>query len=771
MITATPETLAMGGSRKWTRGPTRTGKNAGRSMSRLMIVSNRLPVTIQKRGRDLHVSQSLGGLATGLGSIYSDHNATWLGWPGIPGRTLQDLDKLEIENILAGIRCKPVFLTEAEIEKFYNGFCNRAVWPLFHYFSHYAEYDPAQWKGYVRVNRKFCDAICAAADEEDRIWVHDYHLMLLPGMLREKIPDATIGYFLHIPFPQYEIFRLMPWRREILEGLLGADLIGFHTFEYATYFFNNVRRILGYEQEMTWIRTGGRQVRVDTFPMGIDYSRFSKEAESPAARKEMGRLRRSLPPGKILLSIDRLDYTKGIPLRLRAFDHMLETHPELRERVTLVLVAVPSRIRINRYAELRHEVEQLVGRINGKHGTMCWAPVHYVFKSLPFHRLLALYSIADIALISPVRDGMNLMAKEYVAACTDGDGVLVLSEFAGAARELGEALLINPNNSAEFSDAIFQALTMPEAERRARLKTMQGRLKRYDLTRWTADFLDVLDSTKAHQQVLAARFMDEEELRTIGISFATASRRILFLDYDGTLVPIAKTPEQARPDNAIKDLIRHLSRDNRTDIVIISGRDRGVLEEWFGDLDTGLIAEHGIWIRKQGKGWEMPRVVTGDWKETIRPILERYVDRTPRSFVEEKEYSLAWHFRNVDPFLAHTRSGELREDLMLRTKSLHLALLEGSRVIEVKTADVNKGAAVQHWLQDNPYDFIFAAGDDRTDEDIFAAVPPGAVTVKVGVNPSLAQYSVRSYTEIRDLLAAWNAKKPAGPRHAVRRGK
>ena len=356
---------------------------------------------------------------------------------------------------------------------------------------------------------------------------------------------------------------------------------------------------------------------------------------------------------------------------------------------------------------------------------------------------------------------MNLMAKESLAACTDGDGVLVLSEFAGAARELGEAILINPNNTTEFSDAIYQALTMPEAERRARLKTMQGRLKRYDLARWTADFLDVLENTKVHQQALAVRFMDDDELRTIGTAFATASRRLLFLDYDGTLVPIAKTPEQARPDDAIISLIQHLSRDELTDIVIISGRDRAVLEKWFGDLDIGLIAEHGIWIREPGKDWEMPRGVTGDWKETVRPILERYVDRTPRSFVEEKEYSLAWHYRNVDPFLAQIRSGELREDLMLRIKSLHLALLEGSKVLEVKSADVNKGAAVQHWLRDNPYDFIFAAGDDRTDEDVFSAVPTEAVTIKVGTNPSRAHYSVRSHSEIRDLLMSWSGKTPA----------
>lgn len=712
----------------------------------------------------MHVSPSVGGLATGLGSIYSEKDAIWLGWPGISAGKLQAQDKDTITGLLRDIKCEPVFLSDLEFEKYYNGFCNKAIWPLFHYFSHYADYDPAYWKGYVKVNRKFCDAICASAGPDDQIWIHDYQLMLVPGMLREKMPDATIGFFLHIPFPQYEIFRLMPWRREILEGLLGADLIGFQTFEYATYFFNCVRRILGYEQKMTWVDTGERRVRVDTFPMGIDYRRFSGHSSDSDVKKEILRLRKSLPPGKIILSIDRLDYSKGVPLRLKAFDHMMEAHPEYREKVTLILVAVPSRTRIEQYAQLRHEVEQLVGRINGKHATMCWTPVRYLFKSLPFSRLLALYTVADLALITPVRDGMNLMAKEYLATKGSGDGMLILSEFAGAAKELGEAILVNPNNSAEFGDAIYMGLNLPEEERRERVRTMQERLMRYDLAHWTSDFLDVLQQTKASQEMLAARFIDAMTTWHLTTEFRNASRRVLFLDYDGTLVPLARTPQQARPDPEILDILRRLSQDPRTSVIIISGRDRTMLDSWFGDLDVGLIAEHGIWIREKGKDWEMLRMVTKEWKNEIRPILERYVDRTPRTFVEEKEYSLAWHYRNADTFLAHIRSGELREDLMLRTKSLRLALLEGSKVFEVKSADVNKGAAVQHWLKNNTYDFIFAAGDDRTDEDIFSAVPAGSFTTKVGANPSQALYSVRSSHEIRSLLATWCSKKPALPR-------
>jgi len=735
-------------------------------MNRLFIISNRLPVTVHKRGNDLHLVPSVGGLATGLGSIYREREAVWVGWPGISGKHLTANDRHRISALLAEHQCLPVSLSEYEFEKYYNDFCNRALWPLFHYFSHYAEYDPAAWKVYARVNKKFCDAVCAVAGPGDVLWVHDYQLMLLPRMLREKMPDAAIGFFLHIPFPQYEVFRLLPWRKEVLSGLLGADLIGFHTFEYVTYFFNAVRRILGYEQEMTRIRAGDRRVKVDTFPMGIDYRRFAGAVHDPLVEKEITRIRQFVGTEKIVLSVDRLDYTKGVPLRLMAYDALLDAHPELKEHITLVLVAVPSRTRIDQYTRLKHEVDQLVGRINGRHGTMCWTPVRYLFKSLPFHRLVALYRLSDVALVTPLRDGMNLMAKEYLATKAARPGMLVLSEFAGAAKELGEAVLVNPHNLTEFSLAIYQALSMTEEEKKKRLSAMQGRLVRYDLERWTSDFLEVLKATKDYQRMLAARFMDEDLVAQVREAYRDATARILFLDYDGTLVPIAGTPDQAHPDPEILRILAALAGDPKNRVVITSGRDRAVLEEWFGALGAGFIAEHGIWIRERGGEWKMVAPVSKEWKGEIRPILEVYVDRTSGTFIEEKEYSLAWHFRNADPGLADMRSKELREDLMLRTKNLHLALLEGDKVVEVKDSAINKGAAALHWLRDTPYDFIIAAGDDRTDEDLFAALPGTAYTIRVGPDPSLATYSLRSSDAVRSLLRDLSL----GPKESARRG-
>ncbi|MFH0968188.1 MAG: bifunctional alpha,alpha-trehalose-phosphate synthase (UDP-forming)/trehalose-phosphatase, partial [Methanobacteriota archaeon] len=562
-----------------------------------------------------------------------------------------------------------------------------------------------------------------------------------------------------IPFPPFELFRLIPWGKEILSGLVGADLIGFHTFEYLNYFLNNIRRILGYEHEMMRIKAGTRVVKVDTFPMGIDYQKFADATEKPQVKKEIAKIRKDITKGKIILSIDRLDYTKGVPLRLRAFEMLLKEHAELQGEVTLILVAVPSRTQIDQYADLKHEVDHLVGKINGMYGTMSWTPVRYMYTFIPFNRLIAIYNLADLALITPLRDGMNLMAKEYLATKVNVSGMLVLSEFAGAAKELGEAILVNPNDIREFSTAIYEGLMLSEEEKKKRLLTMQKRLRRYDLKRWTSDFLEVLDKNKKYQDLLSATWMDTNSISRLCKDYDNASSRILFLDYDGTLVPLAKTPELAQPDTEIYQILEDMIRDPRNHVVIISGRDRQILDAWFGALPIGLISEHGIWIKEPGKDWEMNISVSGDWKDEIRPILEVHVDRTPGSFVEEKEYSLAWHFRNSDPGLAGIRAIELREDLILRTKNLNLNLLEGNKVLEIKNSEINKGIAVQRWMKDKVCDFIFAVGDDQTDEDIFFVLSSYAYTIKVGCNPSLAQYSVRSVDQVRNLLKKCFSKK------------
>nr|MDO8077352.1 bifunctional alpha,alpha-trehalose-phosphate synthase (UDP-forming)/trehalose-phosphatase [Candidatus Freyarchaeota archaeon] len=721
-------------------------------MRRLLIVSNRLPISVVKRGGRLRFQLSVGGLATGLDSIRGSYRSLWIGWPGITLDKARGEEREEIYKTLTSENCYPIFLSPEEVEGYYNGFCNETIWPLFHYFPEYTVYNKSYWESYKRVNRIFCDEIVRFAEPDDIIWVHDYHLMLLPKMIRERLPDATIGFFLHIPFPSFEIFYLLPWRKEIVEGLLGADLIGFHTYDYVRYFFGSVRRILGYEHTMGQITADNRLIRVEAFPMGIKYERFVRVEQDPKVQREIERIRKKVGKRKIILSIDRLDYTKGIPRRLEAFDTFLTRYPEYREKVTLILVAVPSRTEIEHYILLKKQVDELIGRINGMHGTIGWMPVWYLYRLLPFHMLVSLYRIADVALVTPLRDGMNLISKEFIATKTDGKGVLILSEMAGAVKELGEAIVVNPNNREEVAEALKEALEMPEEEQIERNRIMQRRLKRYDLERWVKEFMDGLFKIKELQRELDAKRLTRDKKKKLMEDYVKSSRRLILLDYDGTLVPFATRPSMAKPDEELLGILEALSQDSKNEVVIISGRERGTLDRWFGKLDVGLTAEHGVWVKEKEGAWEIIKPLRNDWKEEIRPILEMYADKTPGSFIEEKEFSLVWHYRRADPELGEMNVRELKDTLLHLTATLNLGILEGSKVIEVKNAGIDKGLAASRWLSKEEWNFILAVGDDWTDEDVFAALPENAYSIKVGLERTQAKFNLNSVGDVRSLL-------------------
>ncbi|SCL75910.1 Trehalose-phosphate synthase [Methanoculleus chikugoensis] len=721
-------------------------------MNRLLIVSNRLPVSVSRKNGDLHLQRSVGGLATGVGSFYKSYESLWVGWPGMNIQKQQSEERDRIVETLRKEQCHPVFLTPYDIRHYYDGFCNNTLWPLLHYFNLYADYDPKTWQVYQRVNEKFCDAVMEVARPDDTIWIHDYHLMLLPQMLRERLPDAEIGYFHHIPFPSFEVFRHLPWRNEILSGLLGADLIGFHTYGYVRHFLSSVRRILGYEHSFGEVRTGTRVVRTDLFPMGIDYHRFADSAGSAPVQKEITRIRQKYGKRKIILSFDRLDYTKGIPLRLEAFDALLEKKPEYQGKVSLVLVAVPSRTSVNSYKVLKKRIDELVGRINGKYGTTDWVPVRYFYNFLPFETLVAFYSAADVALVTPLRDGMNLMAKEYVATRTDGIGVLILSEMAGAAEELGEAIIVNPNDQDAVIEAIETALAMPEKEQIERNRTMQRRLMRYDIEHWVGDFLTRLGDARAvrverSEQIVTPAIRDE-----LVADYSAANDRLLLLDYDGTLVPFASRPQKAVPGDVTREVLTSLSRTPGNEVVVISGRDRSTLDTWFGELDIGIIAEHGVWVKERSGEWRMPEALSDEWKGEIYPLLELYTDRTPGAFIEEKDYSLVWHYRRTEPLLGAQRAKDLKDDLLHLTSNLNVGVMDGNKVIEIKNNVVNKGRAALNWVSRNAWEFILAIGDDRTDEDLFEAMPPDAYSIKVGLAPSRARFNLVAQRDVLPLL-------------------
>jgi trehalose 6-phosphate synthase/phosphatase len=580
--------------------------------------------------------------------------------------------------------------------------------------------------------------------------------MLLPGMIRQRYPDLPIGFFLHIPFPSFELFRILPrdWRKEILEGLLGSNLIGFHTYDYTQYFLRCVLRILGLENNLGQIIFSGRLIRAGTFPMGVNFRKFHESGQKNDVKTEIEVFKGDFKNRKTILSVDRLDYTKGIAKRLQGYEEFLNRYPSWRGRVILILIVVPSRIKIEHYQGMKRQIDETVGAINGKFGGPSWTPVVYSYRYIPEAQLMALYNICDVALITPLRDGMNLVAKEFVSSKSDPKGVLILSEMAGASKEAGEAVIINPNNINEIANALKEALEMPEEEQIRRNQIMQIRLKRYDVFHWAEEFVQSIKSVIQEQKSLDIKLLGEEQRQKIKEAFKNANHRLILSDYDGTLVAFAEHPLLAKPDQRLRDLLNHITGDPKNDFVLISGRTRDTLQKWFGDYRMYFVAEHGVWIKNKTNEWKNPKCLNKDWMVKIKPILDVYTDRIPGSFVEEKEFSLVWHFRKADQEIASRKAKELMDDLVNFTANIDIQILPGNKVIEVRNAGINKGDAIRSFLGKENYDFILALGDDLTDEDMFRVLPKSAYSLKVGLSQSLARFNIRDHTSAIDLLEA-----------------
>jgi trehalose 6-phosphate synthase/phosphatase len=732
--------------------PSSPGTSPRSQKKRIIVVANRLPVTVAPRKEGLKIQESPGGLAAGLRSLRDRHEVTFVGWPGY--WPADEAERGEIERTLARqFDCRPLFIPPQEISKYYNGFSNKALWPLFHYFPARCTYDGSEWEAYKRVNQAFLEAVLEEAGSADTIWVHDYHLMLLPALLRKSRPAASIGFFLHIPFPSYEMFRLLPWRTEMLEGLLGADLVGFHTYEYARHFLNSLLRLLGREHEFGWINIDSRQVKADNFPMGIDIRHIEGLLDEPPAVKEIGNVRRDLraEERKIVLSVDRLDYTKGIPRRLEGLESFLESHPEWHGRFIHLMLCVPSRTKVPQYSLLKEEVDRMVGRINGRFGKPGWMPIHYLYQSLPFERLAALYAVADVALVSPIRDGMNLVAKEYVAARRGTGGVLILSETAGASFELGEALTINVNSREDLASALERALRMPLGEQEGRIRTMQNRLREYDIYRWVQSFLESLQAVKEAQRERQSHRLGRGWSEGVVAEFGKARRALLLLDYGGTLVPSPREAPLPAPDYRLVRIMKMLAGGMTDGLVVVSGMGHELMERWLGGIRCGLVAEGGAWV-KRGGAWAEASLPGRRWKEPMRPVLEDYAMRVPGSRVGESEFGLTWDYGKADPELGRLRGAELADHLTHFLANENLRVSHGGKVVEVRDAAVNKGQAVLPWLADGPWDLILAVGDDWTDEDLFRILPPEAYSIKVPYGPSSARFYLDSYRDVRRLL-------------------
>lgn len=722
--------------------------------SRFIVVSNRLPVSVSKNHGKLEFSASSGGLATAMSSLKDQvGDMLWIGWPGISSDELTAVDKRLITKKLKEYSCSPVFLTAKQVHNFYEGYSNDTLWPLFHYFKSKAQYSDEYWAAYQDVNTAFRRAVVNQADPEATIWVHDYQLLLLPQEIRSKLPKSKIGFFMHIPFPSFEIFRSLPQRKDVLLGMLGADLIGFHIYDYAQYFLSSVRRVLGHDNHHGNIALPKRTVTVDAFPIGIDYEKYVAAVKSQEIKDQVKALDERYKNQKIILSVDRLDYSKGIAQRLQAYDSFLKQYPKWHKKITLVMVAVPSRTEVVSYKQLRDEIEQTVSRINGTYGTFDWAPISYQFQNLPFKDIVALYAKADVALVTPLRDGMNLVAKEYVTAKQKRTGVLILSEMTGAADELMESLRVNPNDKQALVNALRKALKMPKTEQKQRLLSMQNRIKNYSVQHWAADFVTELAAASGAHVIHGVKQLDEAHQEQLVTEYKNAKRRLLLLDYDGTLQHFTTSPlpNRSAPSKALTTLLSNLSTKPNTDVAIVSGRTRAALDSWFKKTNLTLVAEHGIWVKYSGE-WYQRDAVFREHKQQIIDIMQRYAERTPGSFVEEKDFAVVWHFRAAPPELAYARSASLKHELRNTLADSNVGVFSGNKVIEVKPSNVTKGVAASELLSQKSYDFILCAGDDYTDEDMFSALPEEAYTIKVGLGTTHARYQIESVDEVRRLL-------------------
>ena len=690
--------------------------------------------------------------------ILRGSDGIWIGWSGDTSDATDESRKTTLKEWADKHRYFAVDLAQETAQGFYEGIANQALWPLFHHFPSLVRFDPADWKAYVKANQIFRDEILKHLRPDDLVWIHDYHFLLLPQMLREAVPEISIGFFLHVPFPSSSVFRIIPKREELLQGMLGADYLGFHTHRYLQHFRTSILRLLGLTSQMDHVELDKRTIRLDALPIGIAPHEFTdlltKGAET---RRQLAELKQRFGYCKILLGVDRLDYTKGIPERLRAYRKLLQDYPEWRGKVVLIQVAVPSRERVPRYSRLRREVDELIGEINGDWSTPNWSPITYLRRNLSQAELAALYAGADVALVTPLRDGLNLVAKEYVACKSSGDGVLLLSEFAGAAAEMGEALLVNPYDEEGLSATIARALSISETEKRERMMALYRRVHKNNVFAWGDRFIKNLTTavqTRFEQPHNEPLPLEKKQLLD---SFDQAQSRLLMLDYDGTLAPFAVLPQSAVPGSNVLTILERLAHDETSIVALISGRSRADLERWFAGIpNLWIAAEHGaeLWSPISGY-WEQPHHAASDeWKKCVYPILEHFVDRTPGSFIEEKEFSLVWHYRMADPEFGDWLANDLVANLDHMLAESPVKTVKGQKTVEVKSLWANKGQVYSRLLPSGAVpDFILAAGDDVTDEDLFARLPESAWTIHVGRNQSRAKYYLSNPDEMVALLA------------------
>ncbi len=718
----------------------------------LIIVSNRLPISVKKVDDKLEFYPSIGGLATGLSSYAGNKRNKWIGWPGVSDEEVTDEEKQQIVTEFKKHNCYPVFLSRKQLDSYYNGFSNSVLWPLFHELKPTAEAleNEGFWRAYKRVNQAFAEVVLALSNTGSTIWVHDYQLLLLPAMLRAQRPTDKIGFFLHIPFPPATVFQTIPRSKQLLAGLIGADLIGFHTTGYVQNFLDSCQELdvgaIGHKE----LLLPDRLVRVTDFPMGIDYAKYVKATKQKEIRLELLKLRAKYRGKKVILSVDRIDPTKGITERLEAYKEFLRQNKSLRRKVIMVMIAIPSRSDIEVYKNLQRRIQELVDGINNEFGTAHWTPVEYMTTPLSFAQLSPYFQLADVALVTPIRDGMNLVAKEYMASRKNRSGVLVLSETAGAAEELKEAILVNPREKSSLINGMKQALTLPQRELGRRASKMQKQISTFTVQDWAGSFMESLKATPLAKP--PTRTLSPSRQSELREDFKRASKRQLLLDYDGVLVPLRGNPYAARPASKVLRALENLAALPDTEVVVVSGRSKVDLSEWLGELPVTLVAEHGTFTKRAGtRRWHSVRDFDSSWRDAVLPVLEIYNEKTPGAAIETKDAAIVWHYRQASPYYAQKHLVILKRLLTRYAKRYDLIIHQGNMILEIRPRGATKGHIAEKWLAHQP-SFVLAIGDDYTDEDMFEALPSWAYTIKVGRGRTAARFRLQKSAEVVSLL-------------------
>ncbi|MCR9092901.1 MAG: bifunctional alpha,alpha-trehalose-phosphate synthase (UDP-forming)/trehalose-phosphatase [bacterium] len=718
---------------------------------KLIVASNRLPVTVKRSQGKLRAERSSGGLVAAMEPAMQRQGGVWIGWPGTQ---LKAGETLEVEG--ATFDMDPIQLSPSETKRFYHGFSNGALWPLFHSLPERMQLDPRNWSTYETINQRFADAIVEQLEDDDLVWIHDYHLALCPELVRRARPDARIAFFLHIPFPPFDLFRILPTYHAVLRGLLASDLVGFHCPGYVANFEDCVERLLGVRVDRAngEIEHGDRVARVSDFPLGIDYARYEKAArEGPRPRRA--------PHEKIILGVDRLDYTKGIPERLRAYERMLELHSEMRGEVSFVQIAVPSREQVTEYQSLKREIDELVGRINGRFGRSDWTPIRYIHRSIDGAKLSALYRDAAVALVTPLRDGMNLVAKEFVASQTDDPGVLLLSRMAGAAETMREALRVNPYNVEGVAEALHRALVMPSDEREARMRALQRRERKHDLGEWLDLFIGRATAPRHSMRPVA-----KDDFESWLGAFSGTHPLAIFLDFDGTLAPIAPHPSLVKIGDGMREALADCSGRPDTDLAIVSGRGLADVRRMVDNDRFVYAGNHGLEIAGPGiETYRHPDIAHYE-RRAVELVSDLERIEADGAWVEAKGASLTFHFREVEA----EEHEALAEKARAAIREAGFQARDALCAVEARPPiGWDKGHAVLHVLRTkygpgwSESVRVIYVGDDETDEDAFRSLHGLGMTFRVGAatQPTRARRRLSDVRAVETMLQ-WIAGRPQG---------